>query len=1117
MLLLCLSVTFSSFAATITQEQAKQEAANFLLNKQNANSRLKFVNQGNKKLQAVNTTDAAYYVFNIGENQGFVIVAGDDRINPILGYSDEGYFDETKVPANMKAWLDEYALQITQLDNIAASDLEKVLAAPKTTKAVVPTRNSIAPMVSTKWNQAAPYWNKCPEFMDLDENGDTIGEFAYSGCVAVSMSQIMNFYKWPKQTTQEIPSYTFNYSAGDYNWATVEMEAQPVTTFDWEHMKDSYNGSEDQVYTDAVSTLMLYAGCAVKSQYGVSSTGAYTDDIPKGFTKYFAYDPSTIQIKYRTDYTQDVWDDMVYQELADGRPMIYNGTAGSGGGHSFVCDGYEYGDYFHINWGWGGMGNGFFKLAVLNPRESGIGGSSSAEGYNMKQNIIIGIKPGDPTSTGDPEPPVEDALTATGIGLYSTGLDQKYTMDRDGLNYGFGIHKRQFFKLSNADHTGTQKRYDVGLALYDMDGNFVQMIINRGVYSTSLTSALGSTDNLGGSIEARNAVRFGAGMTGNYKIVPMYQLQGTSEWKPMLESDRYYMDINMTAYSATLTPHPVLDLEIQGMEFEGGEKVGLQEQIHVTLKNNSADRFFGDLYLSFGGQQIDEYSQYTTSIQAEVLAGESATVTFNVTPESAGTKTIRLYYDANCEQAVSGTGSVTIAEKTESTMNMSVVIVAENALDGVIYDTHGHFKVDITNNSAGEYNKFVLAPLFIVHKDASGNVTGGDMITYAQRQLSLQPGETKTLYFDFNDLAYDETYALNIYARNENEEMVNLVIPGQSVYYDIKRGLVTWDGSSMTGVGVPASGDIVIPANALAARLEGLDITSVTPSGNPNTIYFVGENEAVPAGLEGLNVVQGSNIEELKLTDGYGYFIPQSVNAQGISYERTFTAAREKGIDANWSTIVLPFAPTAITADGNDIDWYRNSEDTGKAMWLGYFANETDGVVTFDFAQSLEANVPYIIAIDKTANLTGKAIVWSADNVTLKPEPIAYTSGDTYLMEGTFVAQTLNNIYVANTVGSAAEWGGESATVDPFRAFFKEVVELENHDYILFPGEEQQQVEITGDLNHDGFVNTGDVSLLYSMILGNVEQNMEADLNQDGNINTGDVSVLYSLIIGANN
>lgn len=1097
LLMLCMSLGLLAQAAPVTLEQAQQEAASFVLKKQKAPRTLMMVSQANDKMKAATNGNAAYYVFNIGDKQGFVIVSGDDRTNPILGYSDEGYFDEAKAPANMKAWLNEYAQQIALLDKV--SNIKNAIAAPKA-ESVVDTRNSIAPMVTSKWNQADPYWNKCPEFMDIDENGDTIGELAYAGCVAVSMSQIMNFHKWPEHTTKTIPSYTFPYSTGDYNWVTIEMEELPVTTFDWAHMKDSYNGSEDTVYTDAVATLMYYAGAAVKSQYGVSSTGAYTDDIPKGFTEYFAYDPNTIQIKYRTDFTQDVWDDMVYQELAEGRPMIYNGTAGSGGGHSFVCDGYEYGNYFHINWGWGGMGNGYFQLAVLNPRESGIGGSSSAEGYNMKQNIIIGIQPGDPNGSGTPEPQVEDALTATGLGMYSNGYTEKTYIERDGVNYGFSVYKRQYFKLSNADHVGTQKRYDVGVALYDMDNNFISMIINRGVYSTSLTSALGSTDNLGGNIEARDAKKFGAGMTGLYKIVPMYMLEGTSEWKPMLESDRYYLEINMSAYSATLTSHPILGLEIQDMEFEGGEKVGSQEQIHVTLKNNSADRYFGDLYLSLGNQQIDEYSQYTTSIQAEVLSGETKTVTFNVTPANAGTQTIRLYYDANCEKPVTGSGSVTIAPLVESTMNMSVVIAAENAVEGIIYDSHAHFKVDITNNGTEEYNKFVLAPLFIVHKDDNGNITGGDMITYSQSGLNLQPGETKTLYFDFNDLAYGSTYSLNIYARNENDVLVNLVEKGHSVYYDIERGLVTWDGTSMTGVGVAASGDITVPANTLAARLEGLDITSVTPSGNPNTIYFLGENEDIPAGLEGLNVVKGSNAERIVLKDGYGYFIPQSVNVQNISYERTFDKARQDGVAQNWSTIVLPFTPANCSASSNE-------------MWIERFAQEADGVVVFNEAESMEANVPYIIALDKDADLTGTPIVWTATDVVLKAEPIAYTSGEVYLMAGTFVEQSLESIYTVDATGAIAKWNGEAQAVEPFRAYFKEITALDNHADILLPGE--AQASVAGDVNGDGSCTSSDVTALYNYILYNDDSAIvNGDQNGDGTITSSDVTAVYNIILG---
>ena len=1110
--MLCSFFAMVMQAAPVSLEQAQAQANAFLQNKHQAGRALKVAKRADKVMTAAAATtagDAAYYVFNIGDNQGFVIVSGDDRTNPILGYSDEGYFDEAKAPANLKAWLAEYALQITQLNGLEPAQLDRALAARKVER-TVDTRNSIAPMVTTKWNQAAPYWEKCPEFMSLDENGDTVGELTYTGCVAVSMSQVMKYHNWPAQTTKLIPSYSYSIANEDYSYSTIQMEELPVTTFDWAHMKDSYNGSEDQTSIDAVSTLMYYVGASVMSQYNLSSTGAYTDDIPKGFTQYFAYDPSTIQIKFRTDFSQEAWDNMVYQELAQGRPLIYNGTAGASG-HSFVCDGYEYGNYFHINWGWGGMGNGYFQLAVLNPRESGIGGSSSSEGYNMKQNIIIGIQPGDPSGENNPEPQVEDALTVTAIGLYSNPYDQKSTIERDGKSYGFSIYKNQYFKISYADHVGTQKKYDVGVALFDTEGEFVEMIINRGIYSTALTSALGSTESLGRSIDARNAIKFAKGITGTYKVVPMFKLEGTDEWKPMLESDRYYMDCEITNYTATFKSHPILGLEVQGMEFEGGEKVGSPERIHVALANNSADRFFGDLYLAFGNQQMDEYSNYTTSIQAEVLAGQTATVTFNVTPASEGAHTLRLFYDANCENQVKGTGSVTISPLVESTMNMSVVIAADNAVDGTIYDSHAHFRVDVTNNGEGEYNKYVLAPLFIISIDPATLRVSGSMVTYSQSALQLQPGETKTLYFDFNDLAYGSMYSLNVYARNENDELVNLVTSGGSILYDIQRGLVTWDGTSMVGVGTPASGDIEIPADALAARLEGLEITSVKPNDNPNTIYFIGDEENVPTGLEGLNVVKGNVADRIALADGYGYFIPQSLTAKEISYERTFNEARAQGVAAAWNTIVLPFAPAKVVAGENEVDWYRAADETGKALWLGRFSQEQDGVVTFDYAQQMEANVPYIIALDKEAALVGTPITWQASDVLLKAEPIAYTSGEQYLMAGTFVDTALDGVYTVDAKGAVAQWAEGAQNVAAFRAYFKELVALDDHVAIALPGEPQSGLR--GDVNGDGEVNGADITALYEYILNNVEPAGDPDVSGDGTINGADVTELYNLLL----
>ncbi len=1067
--MLCMSFGLLAQAAPITQQQAQQEATNFLLSKKKANCNLRFAAIGNSAVQAATTNEAAYYVFNIGDNQGFVIVAGDDRINPILGFSLEGRFDEAIVPENMKNLLNEYTKQISMLDEVY--NIKDAIAA---TKNVVDTRNSIAPLITTKWDQARPYWNKCPQV----KNEDGEYEPSYTGCVATAMSQIMKYYNYPAQTTQVIPSYQYGYGTGNMGeYITQTTEDLPVTTFDWAHMIDSYNGSEDQVYTDAVATLMLYVGHAAHMTYALTASGTTDPYIPKAFNNYFDYNA---QLVYRSDYDQQTWEDMVYQELVAGRPMVYNGRAGSGGGHSFVCDGYEMGDYYHINWGWGGLGNGYFQLAIMNPHAAGIGASTSAEGYNIDQTAIIGITPG---YSGQGE--VNHVLTV--FNMYYSGNRE---LER-GSN-GFSLYKRRQVVVTAEDHIDDGTKYARGIALYDNNGNFIEMIASMTYYSSSLSI----TDKWPDS-NSSEYYYFGKDISnGTYRIVPVCQVQGTSEWIPMLESDRYYIEMTVTGNTATLVDHPLNDLTATNFEFTGDHRVGAAEQCHVTVQNNSDDRFSGKLYLYVSNEQIDEYGEYTTVVEAEIPAHATKVVTFNFTPQNAGTKTAQLsLYDSSMGGGkIPGTGSVTIAAAPAVVpMNLSVVIEATNAVDGIIYDTHAHFKVDVTNNADGEFNRYLLAPLFIVEDGA------GTMVTYQQTTLRIPAHETVTLYYDFDNLAYGSTYALNIYGRNENEQTVNLVEPGHSVFYQVQRGLVTWDGSSMVGNSGPASGNITIPSNALAARLEGLSITSVTPSGNPNTIYFIGENEAVPAGLQGLNVVKGNVAQNIVLKDGYGYFTPQSFTAQSISYERTFTKARQNGIAENWSTIVLPFTPSACSASNG--------------LWIERFAQEEDGVVVFSEISNIEANVPYIISIDKAANLINTPITWSASDALLKAEPIAYTSGEQYLMAGTFVQQSLEDIYNIDAAGAVAQWG--NGTVGSFRAYFKEIATLDSHNNILLPGEAGQQQAVPGDVNGDGEVTSVDVTALYNYLLsGDDSDIVNGDQSGDGDITTVDVTIVYNIMLG---
>ncbi len=1060
--ILSLFVAIVAMAGPVDKKQAMQEAAAFL-----KNHSLTVDNKADGQAQTAETvrlTDvsatlpmgekAPFYIINIGDQQGFVIVSGDDRTNPILGYSDEGAFDANRMPANMRYWLDCYAQQLNVLAEMDDTQAARVLRAPRRDR--VGTHNSIAPLITTKWDQATPYWNECPQFMNSDDEADGY-ELAYTGCVATSMSQIMYFYKQPEATTVTIPSYTFTYGTelmGQYGTAT--MEALEPTTFDWAHMRETYTGAEPEEYTSAVAHLMYYVGCSVKMQYGISASGAYTDDIPKGFS-YFGYGS---KIAFRNDYDQETWNDLVYDELVAGRPMIYNGTAGSGGGHSFICDGFEYGDYFHINWGWGGMGNGFFQLSILNPSASGIGGSSSSEGYNMKQNIIYNILPGTATPEGGSgeEEEIEPVLTATNI-------SGPTAWDRDRLSDPFKIYKSKIVKVSFSDHSGTGKKFKEALALYDPEADTYTILPNSesNIYMAVTTSALGQTTKFAEGVEsnASNVIKFGAGLTGTYRIVPMYQVEGSSEWKPMKESDRFYLELEMTNYSAVATKHPNIDLTVTNWSCTGGIEVGTKVQVNATIKNNSEDRFFGDLYLDFGGQQIDEYSQYTTVVQAEVQAGQEKVVTFNVTPATSGTKTLSVmlideygsFYD------LSKSGSVTIAESMEADMDLSVDIEATNAIEnddenthGSIYDSSARFKATITNHSEGEYNKYVLAPLFIVKRNEDGTIGAGSMVTYKQQTVSIPAGGSVTYYFDFDNLAYGSTYSMNIYARNnvpqeeEGSHVENIVEKGKSKYYEIERGVITWKGDG-TRKGYKPEEGFAIPEDVAAVSLEGLTLKNIVANSNPNTLYFLGEVETAPAGLEGRNVVIGTQTSAIALEDGYDFYTPQTFIASEISYERTFTQGHNNKVRSGWSTIVLPFQPTKVTnqTDGKQIDWFHSSADSGKQFWLCDFAEEDGQTVFFRNAPEMQANVPYLVAVPDNAwgakwNLVGKNIVWSATNATVKPDAIAYTSGQNMVFAGSSYKQQLRGILGINADGSQFSTSG-AQSVDAFHAYFKAIGE----------------------------------------------------------------------------
>ena len=362
-----LSISMASWAEPVTPDQAMQQAKKFVQTHRAKNPKLRYATGTTPQLKQVGQV-SGLYVFNVGDDNGFVIVSNDDRATPVLGYSDSGSFNASQMPDNMKAWLQGYADQIEWLK-------QNNISAPLRT--VGEGFTAIEPLMSSVWGQNDPFNFSTPVVG---------GQNCVTGCVATAMAQVMYYHKWPQGATSSIPGYDYSYGS---------LDALSSTTFNWADMQDDYRGTYSTDAGSAVAKLMQYCGWSVKMNYGPSASGASSNMVADALKNYFGYN-STTQYVSRSLYTYENWVKMIYHELSEGRPVFYAGSSVDNG-HAFVCDGYQADDYFHINWGWEGLSNeGFYRLSVLDPENQGTGGSASSSAYSFGQEAVVGIqKPSD--------------------------------------------------------------------------------------------------------------------------------------------------------------------------------------------------------------------------------------------------------------------------------------------------------------------------------------------------------------------------------------------------------------------------------------------------------------------------------------------------------------------------------------------------------------------------------------------------------------------------------------------------------------------------------------------------------------------------------------------------
>ncbi len=318
-------------------------------------------------VRTITHTDASvaiYYIFDI-QNSGFVIVAADDAMFPVLAFSYEGNWREDEQPEQLISWMEEYSMRITAVRNekrtadARVSQVWQYYALNKELPQGKGNNKSIDPLCTTRWDQGSGYNYYCP----LHPAGP--GGRCYAGCVATAMSQIMKFWNWPLQG-EGSHSYTHPY----YGAITADFSA---TTYAMDSMTNTLNS----VSKYSIARLMYHCGVAVEMNYTPTGSGSYTGLAKDAMKDYFQY-RSTIKLIEKSDYTWYDWKIMLRENLEDGKPILYSGS-GSGGGHAWVCDGYSDTAHFHMNWGWGGYSNGYFLVDDL---------SSFPDGHQAVINIV---------------------------------------------------------------------------------------------------------------------------------------------------------------------------------------------------------------------------------------------------------------------------------------------------------------------------------------------------------------------------------------------------------------------------------------------------------------------------------------------------------------------------------------------------------------------------------------------------------------------------------------------------------------------------------------------------------------------------------------------------------
>lgn len=488
-LLFVLTVLANSVLASanpITKGQALNIASKYISNPTLSNNTPK-----TRSLKA--NEQPAYYIFTSSNDDKFVIVSGESKLNEVVAYGDKMSKDESKQSPYFKQFLKDYerVVKAVRSNTIQASTTPSQL------------KRKVEPLLTCKWSQYFPYNKYTPVIQ---------GDRTPTGCVATATAQVMYHHKWPKNRPADYIA-----STGD--------EARKSSTYWWDDMKDTSNKMFSSRSQQAVGVLMYDIGKAVRMRYYHKGSDSNLQNACNALRHNFDY---TVRYLVKDVLPANEFLKEVMQELSDGYPVLV-----VGGPHAFVYDGYDEQGFIHTNWGWGGQEDGYFDINTVYLNVSGF----ALSGTFWDDISVVFAHPNNGIAT--PFKDIERALYAR--------LTTTFTINKTqgARNESFSAEIKKVGAYSSAKEGLGVFTGKVALALYNDQNKRIK------IFNSNSDNITWATIFNAFYFDVHN-INFAEMPNGNYRLVPVYSemldpvTKENGEWKPINYANEIQVELTST-------------------------------------------------------------------------------------------------------------------------------------------------------------------------------------------------------------------------------------------------------------------------------------------------------------------------------------------------------------------------------------------------------------------------------------------------------------------------------------------------------------------------------------------------------------------------------------------